>query len=672
MHAAAGLDEAYITRRLTRHGAWKLALLAGFVTQLLLILFVTAIGLQQLKTTTEALDRMVDVHMRKQGLTQTMVISARERSMIMLMLTRVTDPFERDDLLSLFYNNGSRFAAARLALLEMPLNARERELLTQQGRLTGIGLPLQNQVIALIGAEHARAAAEIALDQAIPAQNEVMHVLSQLDAECQGAALAASRQAREDQRVARFWMSLLSAIALLAGICVATVVFFYATRISREREQIATRDSLTGLPNRALFTDRLEQALIRAKRQQTLVGVMFVDLDRFKRVNDTLGHASGDQLICEVARRLRVAVRAEDLVARLGGDEFVVVVGDVATLNAILQVVEAVLASVGRPYHVAGREIFCSCSIGVSVYPNDGTASTDLLRHADAAMYHAKHGGRNRLQLYNAAMNAMAAERLQLETDLHYAQQRGELVFHYQPQLDLESGRIHCVEALLRWNHPERGLLAPAAFLNLLEETGGIVEVGRTLLLAACRQTASWHAAGFAGLRVAVNVSGKEFWHEALVASVRAALTESGLPPPSLQIELTEGIIMEDVDAAVERIQALKTLGVAVAVDDFGTGYSSLAHLKRFPFDALKIDRYFVRDITHAPASEALVSAILALCKGLALGTVAEGVENRTQLASLRRLGCRVVQGYLVSPPVAAEEVAALLGRDWLQALGRP
>ena len=672
MDAAAGLVEAYVTRRLTRHSAWKLALLAGFVTQLLLILFVTAIGMQQLKTTTNTLDRMVDVHMRKQKLTQTMVIAARERSMIMLMLTRVADPFERDDLLSLFYDSGSRFAAARLALLEMPLNGRERALLAQQGRLTGISLPLQNQVIALISAEHPRAAAEIALDQAIPAQNEVMHVLSQLDAECQRAALAASRQAREDQRVARFWMSMLSAIALLAGICVAAVVFFYATRISREREQIATHDSLTGLPNRTLFTDRLEQSLIRAKRQQTLVGVMFVDLDRFKRVNDTLGHASGDQLICEVARRLRVAVRAEDLVARLGGDEFVVVVGDVATLNAILQVVEAILASVGRPYRVTGREIFCSCSIGVSVYPNDGTASADLLRHADAAMYHAKHGGRNRLQLYNAAMNAMAAERLQLETDLHYAQQRGELVFHYQPQLDLESGCIHCVEALLRWNHPERGLLAPAAFLNLLEETGGIVEVGRTLLLAACRQTASWHAAGFAGLRIAVNVSGKEFWHEALVANVRAALAESGLPPPGLQIELTEGIIMEDVDAAVERIRALKTLGVAVAVDDFGTGYSSLAHLKRFPLDALKIDRYFVRDITHAPASEALVSAILALCKGLALGTVAEGVENREQLAALRRLGCRVVQGYLVSPSVGAEEVAALLGRDWLEALGGP
>jgi diguanylate cyclase (GGDEF)-like protein len=671
MDAAAGLHQTYFARRIARHSAWKRALLAGFVTQLLLILFVTGIGLKHLKTATDTIDHAVDVHMRKQNLTHTMVVAARERTMVMLMLTRVADPFERDDLLALFYDNGSRFAAARLALAEMPLSPRERALLAEQGRLTHVAVPLQEQAMALLTADHTRAAAEIVLDQAIPAQDAVMHILSQLDAECQLAALAANQQAREDQRVARLWMILLSAAALLAGVLVAAAVFFYATRISREREQIATHDGLTGLPNRTLFMDRLEQSLIRANRQQTMVGVMFIDLDRFKRVNDTLGHGGGDQLICEVARRLRATVRAEDIVARLGGDEFVVVVGDVSALNAILLVVEKMLATVAQPYQIAGREIFCSCSVGVSVYPNDGVASGDLLRHADAAMYHAKHNGRNRFQLYDTAMNIMAAERLQLETDLHYAQRRGELVFHYQPQLDQESGRIQCVEALIRWNHPGRGLLGPEAFLSLLEETGAIVDVGRTLLLDACRQTAGWHAAGFAGLRVAVNVSGKEFWHGSLVESVGDALAQSGLPPHCLQIELTEGIFMEDVDAAVERILALKALGIAVSVDDFGTGYSSLAHLKRFPFDALKIDRYFVRDIENTPASEALVSAILALCKGLDLGTVAEGVETPAQLVSLRRLGCRVVQGFLVSPPVPAGDVEALLRRDWLRDLGR-
>jgi len=415
--------------------------------------------------------------------------------------------------------------------------------------------------------------------------------------------------------------------------------------------------------------DRLEQSLIRAKRHGTMVGVMFIDLDRFKRVNDTLGHTSGDHLICEVAKRLRATARAEDIVARLGGDEFVVVISDIVEVNHILQVVEKMLGAMAAPYLIAGHELFCSCSIGISVYPNDGTASADLLKHADTAMYHAKNSGRNRFQLYDGAMNSMAEERLQLETDLHYALERNEFVFHYQPQVNLETGRIQGVEALIRWNHPNKGTLAPAAFLEMLEETGGIVNVGRKLLVEACCQTARWHAAGFRDLDVAVNVSSKEFWHTSLITNVRAALEQSGLPPQSLQLELTEGIFMEDVDNAVDRILALKALGIAVAVDDFGTGYSSLAHLKRFPLDVLKIDRYFVKDLPNAPVNEALISSILALCKGLNLGTVAEGVENRDQLESLRKLGCQIVQGYFISRPIPAEHLITLLSRDWLQEL---
>jgi diguanylate cyclase (GGDEF)-like protein len=294
-------------RRIARHTAWKIALIAGFVTQLLLIVFVTVIGLQRLELTTRNLNRVVDVHMRKQGLI------------------------------------------------------------------------------------------------------------------------------KEGHANARFWMSVLSAAALLVGLLVASVVLYFATRISRERERLATHDTLTGLPNRMMFMDRLEQALIRAQRHDTLVGIMFIDLDRFKRVNDTLGHASGDLLIRAVAERLRSAVRADDTVARLGGDEFVVVINDVNTLNPILLVVEKVLGAISAPYNLDGRELFSSCSIGVSVYPNDGRTSGDLLKFADTAMYHAKNAGRNRFQLYDATMNAMAEERLQLETDLHYAKARGELVFHYQP-----------------------------------------------------------------------------------------------------------------------------------------------------------------------------------------------------------------------------------------------
>ncbi len=671
MHAASGFIEAHLTRPIARHAPWKLALLAGFVTQLLLILFVTAIGLQQLEVTTSNLRTVVDVHMHKQNLTKAMVIAARERSLILFELTRIDDPFERDALVMQIDQKGSEYVAARQALMKLPLSEQESELIARQRQLIAVAQPLQRRIVDLIDTGRIKEAEDRVIRKAIPAQNNVMAVLSQLDAETQQAALAASQEAHEAHRVARIWMLVLSGVALLVGLLVAAVVLRYTNRVSREREHLAIHDTLTGLPNRMLFTDRLEQALLRAKRHGTLVGVMFIDLDRFKRVNDTLGHASGDRLICDVAMRLRAAARAGDIVARLGGDEFVVVISDVARASQILQVAEKMLAAMHAPYRVAGRELFCSCSIGISVYPNDGHDVDSLLKNADTAMYHAKNAGSNRFQLYDAAMNALAAERLQLETDLHYAQQRSELVFHYQPQLDLRSGRIQGVEALIRWNHPTRGLLGPVAFLGLLEETGGIVEVGRALLLAACRQTASWHAAGFADLVLAVNLSGQEFWHEDLIENVSAALTQSGLPPRCLQLELTEGIFMEDIDAAVDRILALKSLGIAVAVDDFGTGYSSLAHLKRFPFDALKIDRYFVRDIAHAPASEALVSAILALCKGLDLGTVAEGVETPEQLESLRRLGCRAVQGHLVSRPAPAEQVVALLGRDWQLELDR-
>jgi len=644
-------------------------LLAGFAIQLLLIVFVTAIGLQQLGITTHNLNQVVDVHMRKQNYTKSMVVAARGRTVVLLMLPQVVDPFERDTLLLEFNEFGAEFASARLALLALPLNNKEMALVSRQGQLTSESQPIQLQVIDLMSADFIKEATDLVLNKAIPIQNEVMAALSQLETETQAVSLAASQKAREDHAAARFWIFLLSAAALLLGVFVAGIVMYYTNRVSRERERLATQDALTGLPNRMLFMDRLEQSLIRARRRESLVGVMFIDLDHFKRVNDTLGHASGDLLICEVAKRLQAATRAEDIVARLGGDEFVVII-DAFKINQILQVVEKTLAVVSEPYRIDGREIFSSCSIGVSVFPNDGTDAGSLLKNADTAMYTAKGCGRNRFQLYDAAMNAMAEERLQLETELHYALERNEFEFHYQPQLNLETGRIEGVEALLRWNKPDKGLLSPALFLSMLEETGGIVGVGRSLLLVACRQTAAWHAAGFTDLNVAVNVSSKEFWHDTLFDNVLDALAQSGLPPPSLQLELTEGIFMEDVDAAVVRILGLKALGVAVSIDDFGTGYSSLAHLKRFPLDVLKIDRFFVKDLPNAPASEALISSILALCQGLNLGAVAEGVETREQLESLRTLGCQVVQGYFISRPVPAEQIIALLGHDWLQEFG--
>ncbi len=658
---------AGILRRFSRPSAWKLALLAGFVAQLLLILFVTAISLKQLRTTADKLNAVIEVHMRKQDLTKTMVIAARDRTLTMFMLSKTDDPFERDELVMQFNDQGSAYVAARLALMELPLNPRERELMARQRELIRIAQPIQEKAVELIGADFSQDATDLVLREAIPAQNRVMEVLSQLDAETHESALVASRTAHQAHRVARYWMYLLSGAALLIGLLVAALVLHYTNRIGRERERLATHDALTALPNRSLFMDRLEQALVRAQRRNTLVGVIFIDLDRFKRVNDTLGHAGGDLLIGEVAARLRQAARAEDTVARLGGDEFVVVIGDATELNHVLQVVEKMLATVTEPYRIAGREIFCSCSIGISLYPNDGNDSTELLKHADTAMYHAKQRGRNRFQLYDAAMNALAEERLQLETDLHYALERDEFIFHYQPQLNLESGRIQSLEALIRWRHPHKGLLEPASFLDILEESGGILAAGPSLLLAACRQAVQWRAAGFPDLFIAINVSGREFWNDELAVRIERALAQSGLPAHALQLELTEGIFMEDVEAAMRRIEDLKALGISIAIDDFGTGYSSLAHLKRFPLDILKIDRLFVEDIQHGTVNEALVHSIRGLCEGLGLGTVVEGVETRAQLESLRTLDCLIVQGYLISRPVPAEAVIDLLQRDWRQ-----
>lgn len=651
--------------------AWQYALLAGFAVQLLLVLFVTLIGLRQLDFAAHNLENVADVQMRKQNFAKAMALTARQRTILIFMMSKTDDPFERDALLMQFRQMGSEFVAARQGLMAMPLSNRERVLAERQRELIVLAQPIQEHIVELIMEGTDRGIIDLVLSDAIPAQNAVQAIVTQLDAETQRSVVEASHAARAAQAVARRWMIWLSAASLLIGVIVATLVLRYTARISRERERLATHDTLTGLPNRMLFMDRLEQALVRAERRNALVGVIFIDLDRFKRVNDTLGHASGDELIREVAQRLRAASRAEDTVARLGGDEFVVVIGEAAGVHDILQVAEKMLAAIGQPFHIAGHELFSSCSIGISVFPNDGTDSSTLLKHADTAMYHAKQHGRDRLHLYDPAMNAMAAERLQLETDLHYALARNEFTFHYQPQLDVAGGRIVAFEALMRWRHPTRGLLAPGEFLDLLEAGGDILKVGRALLLEACHEATGWHAAGHAELTVSVNVSGKEFWHESLFANVRDALTQSGLPPAFLQLELTEGIFMEDIDTAIARVHELKTLGVTIAVDDFGTGYSSLAHLKRFPLDAIKIDRLFVRDLVQAPVNRALIASILALCEGLRLAPIAEGVEDATQLDVLRALGCCIVQGYLVSRPVPAAEVSALLQRDWTATFGR-
>ncbi|HEY9199949.1 MAG TPA: EAL domain-containing protein, partial [Gammaproteobacteria bacterium] len=388
-----------------------------------------------------------------------------------------------------------------------------------------------------------------------------------------------------------------------------------------------------------------------------------LDLDRFKQINDTLGHSTGDRLLRAVAGRLAGCLRQDDTVARLGGDEFSILLEGLEQADDVVPILEKLVETMRHPFGLDGHEFFLTFSIGISMYPQDGEQADVLLRNADTAMYRAKEQGRNSYRFYTADMNARAFERLDLESKLRRALERNEFVLHYQPKLDLGSGYVTGVEALLRWQHPEQGLVPPGEFIPTLEETGMIVPVGRWVLHEACRQARSWRTAGLPPLSVAVNISTHQFRRDDICATVREALATYGMPPDELELEITESALMDDIAHAAASIQQLKELGVKVAIDDFGTGYSSLAYLKRFAIDSLKIDRTFVRDICDDADDAAIVSAVVAMAQRLHLRVVAEGVETGAQLEFLRQQGCDEMQGFLLSRPMPGAELSAWLAR---------
>jgi len=437
-----------------------------------------------------------------------------------------------------------------------------------------------------------------------------------------------------------------------------------ARALTHRMSYLAQHDSLTDLPNRLLLNDRLTQAMARAYRHRQKLAVLFLDVDRFKHINDSLGHDVGDRLLQSVARRLLGCVRKSDTVSRQGGDEFVILLSEVRHAQDAAVSAEKILRSLRTPHRIDDHDLHVTVSIGIVAYPDDGTDAETLMRHADFAMYHAKDSGRNNYQCFTPDMNVRAIERQSLEDGLRHAMEQQQFLLHYQPKIDLDTGAIIGAEALIRWRHPQLGLVPPARFVPIAEDCGFIVAIGRWVLREACRQARAWQDAGLPPLRIAINISSVELRDMDFVAGVRAVLTETVLEPHYLELELTETFLMQDSTSTTAVLQALRDIGVKLALDDFGTGYSSLSHLKRFPIDTLKIDQSFVRDLTTDPDDASIVSAVISMGKSLNMRVVAEGVETREQLAFLHEQSCPEGQGYYFSPPVVAAEFAQLLKRS--------
>jgi diguanylate cyclase (GGDEF)-like protein/PAS domain S-box-containing protein len=438
-----------------------------------------------------------------------------------------------------------------------------------------------------------------------------------------------------------------------------------ALKTSEEQfRRLAQYDILTGLPNRALLYDRLERAISQARRSRSMVAVLFIDIDRFKHVNDTLGHAAGDLLLKQVSERFSKCVRSDDTVGRLSGDEFAIVLSALASPQDAAIVAKKLVDALNRPFHLHGADLFVTASIGITVYPTDSADQDELIRNADVAMYRAKDRGRNNYQFYTPEMNRRTREMLEMEAALRRALERDELVLHYQPKISLATAQITGVEALLRWQHPVRGLVPPAEFMPLLEETGLIVRAGEWVLHAVCRQLNEWRKSGMRPLPVAINLSARQFLSPDLGQTIKSALERHAVEPQLLEVEITESSIMVDTEEAIRTLEYLQSLGVKSAIDDFGTGYSSLGYLKRFPLRALKIDRTFVRDITTDPDDATITQAVISMAHSLQLKVIAEGVETAAQVDFLMRYGCDEVQGFLFSRPVPAEDCAAVVAGE--------
>ncbi len=428
----------------------------------------------------------------------------------------------------------------------------------------------------------------------------------------------------------------------------------------RRISHLATHDDLTGLPNRTLLHDRIHQAMAYARRSGRLLALLFIDLDGFKFINDSFGHTQGDALLKAIALRLEREIRAGDTVARLGGDEFVVMLGDAGDVDDVMRTADKLLRVLSEPTLADGRSLLVTASIGISIYPDDGSNVEVLLQHADSALYAAKHGGRNRVCRYTPELSANADERVLLESALRCAEELDQFELHYQPRYEVSNGRLSGVEALIRWQHPQLGWVSPSRFIHLAEEVGLINQIGEWVLRAACAQLKEWQRAGLPDFRVAVNVSARQFHEQDIAELVRRVLDETGLDAALLELEMTENVLINNPEAVLEQLRALKKLGVQLAIDDFGTGYSSLSYLSRYPIDIIKIDQSFTSQLATSDEAASITRAIIALARALHMKTISEGVETAQQHQFMADNGCDAVQGHYFSPAVTASKLATI------------
>ena len=429
--------------------------------------------------------------------------------------------------------------------------------------------------------------------------------------------------------------------------------------------QLAYYDSLTGLPNRLMFTDCFNKEIGRMKRRELIAAILYLDLNRFKIINDTLGHSAGDDLLKEVAARLRQCIRLSDTVARLGGDEFIILLPEISKLEDVVKLVKRVFWALEAPIKLNGHDITVTTSIGISIFPDDGDDIETLLKKADIAMYRAKIEKKNSYQFYTSNMNISSIEWLSLEHKLRRAVEKKEFLLYYQPKVDIDTGGIVGIEALVRWKDPEEGIINPGKFITLAEDTGLIIPIGEWVILEACKQSKIWQERGFNPVIISVNVSKLQFKQKDFVSTIKKILKEMCIVPNLLQLEITESIIMDNTDVIIEALNELKGMGVTLAIDDFGIGYSSLGYLKQMPIDVLKIDQSFVRNMTADKNDAAICKAVIGIANSLNLDVVAEGVETLEQLNMLHDLTCKKIQGYLISKPVPAEDFEQFLQKDW-------